>query len=103
MNTFAWHRFKEEGCIPYYSTWLLVGTVLFVFHSAHLTWSVFLCLPFCCRDHAGVSEAYEAMKKVASLINERKRRLESIDTIAHWQVSILRWEVRVTAYVGFTM
>ncbi|XP_014822586.1 PREDICTED: spermatogenesis-associated protein 13-like isoform X1 [Poecilia mexicana] len=44
------------------------------------------------RDHAGVSEAYEAMKKVASLINERKRRLESIDTIAHWQVAILHWE-----------
>uniref|UniRef100_A0A3P9Q4V8 Spermatogenesis associated 13 n=1 Tax=Poecilia reticulata TaxID=8081 RepID=A0A3P9Q4V8_POERE len=44
------------------------------------------------RDHAGVSEAYEAMKKVASLINERKRRLESIDTIAQWQVAILHWE-----------
>ncbi|XP_021169157.2 uncharacterized protein spata13 isoform X1 [Fundulus heteroclitus] len=44
------------------------------------------------RDHTGVSEAYEAMKKVASLINERKRRLESIDTIAHWQVAILHWE-----------
>ncbi|MEQ2235611.1 hypothetical protein ILYODFUR_004048 [Ilyodon furcidens] len=44
------------------------------------------------RDHTGVNEAYEAMKKVASLINERKRRLESIDTIAHWQVAILHWE-----------
>uniref|UniRef100_A0AAX7ST45 Spermatogenesis associated 13 n=1 Tax=Astatotilapia calliptera TaxID=8154 RepID=A0AAX7ST45_ASTCA len=43
-------------------------------------------------DHNGVSEAYETMKNVASLINERKRRLESIDTIAHWQVAILHWE-----------
>ncbi|KAK7879039.1 hypothetical protein WMY93_030792 [Mugilogobius chulae] len=43
-------------------------------------------------DYRGVCEAYEAMKNVASLINERKRRLESIDTIAHWQVSILHWE-----------
>uniref|UniRef100_A0A3P9I115 Spermatogenesis-associated protein 13 n=1 Tax=Oryzias latipes TaxID=8090 RepID=A0A3P9I115_ORYLA len=43
-------------------------------------------------DYCGVSKAYEAMKNVASLINERKRRLESIDTIAHWQVSILHWE-----------
>ncbi|KAG5268780.1 hypothetical protein AALO_G00216370 [Alosa alosa] len=43
-------------------------------------------------DFRGVSDAYEAMKNVASLINERKRRLESIDTIAQWQVSILRWE-----------
>ncbi|XP_055364470.1 spermatogenesis-associated protein 13 isoform X2 [Betta splendens] len=43
-------------------------------------------------DFSGVSGAYEAMKNVASLINERKRRLESIDTIAHWQVAILHWE-----------
>lgn len=44
-------------------------------------------------DYSGVSKAYEAMKNVASLINERKRRLESVDTIAHWQVAILHWEV----------
>ncbi|XP_076014230.1 spermatogenesis-associated protein 13 isoform X2 [Genypterus blacodes] len=43
-------------------------------------------------DYSGVSEAYEAMKNVASLINESKRRLESVDAIAHWQVAILRWE-----------
>ncbi|XP_029313744.1 spermatogenesis-associated protein 13 [Cottoperca gobio] len=43
-------------------------------------------------DYSGVSKAYDAMKNVASLINERKRRLESIDTIAHWQVAILHWE-----------
>lgn len=48
-----------------------------------------------CSDYSGVSEAYEAMKNVASLINERKRRLESIDTIAHWQVAILHWEVKM--------
>ncbi|XP_067291661.1 spermatogenesis-associated protein 13 isoform X2 [Pseudorasbora parva] len=42
-------------------------------------------------DYAGVCAAHKAMKNVASLINERKRRLESIDTIAHWQVSILHW------------
>ncbi|KAM3593083.1 uncharacterized protein V6R79_005799 [Siganus canaliculatus] len=43
-------------------------------------------------DYSGVSNAYEAMKNVASLINERKRRLESVDAIAHWQVAILHWE-----------
>ncbi|XP_008306023.2 spermatogenesis-associated protein 13 isoform X3 [Cynoglossus semilaevis] len=43
-------------------------------------------------DFIGVSEAYEAMKNVASLINERKRRLESVDAIAHWQVAILHWQ-----------
>jgi len=47
-------------------------------------------------DHSGVSKAYEAMKNVASLINESKRRLESFDTIAHWQVAILHWEVMKT-------
>lgn len=52
-----------------------------------LTWLIH------CSDYTSVSEAYEAMKNVASLINERKRRLESIDTIAHWQVAILHWEV----------
>lgn len=53
-------------------------------------------LLFCCSDFSGVSKAYEAMKNVASLINERKRRLESVDAIAHWQVAILRWEVMMT-------
>ncbi|XP_056155008.1 spermatogenesis-associated protein 13 isoform X2 [Lampris incognitus] len=43
-------------------------------------------------DYDGVSSAYEAMKNVASLINERKRRLENVDAIAHWQVAILHWE-----------
>ncbi|XP_051970234.1 uncharacterized protein spata13 isoform X2 [Xyrauchen texanus] len=42
-------------------------------------------------DYEGVCDAHKAMKNVASLINERKRRLESIDTIAHWQVAILHW------------
>lgn len=60
-----------------------------------------------CSDYSGVSKAYEAMKNVASLINERKRRLESIDTIAHWQVAILHWEVMkddqysLTFYLGY--
>ncbi|XP_060090765.1 spermatogenesis-associated protein 13 isoform X2 [Heteronotia binoei] len=43
-------------------------------------------------DYNNVKAAYEAMKNVACLINERKRRLESIDKIARWQVSIVSWE-----------
>lgn len=48
--------------------------------------------PFC-SDYNNIKAAYEAMKNVACLINERKRKLESIDKIARWQVSIVGWEV----------
>ncbi|KAM9190039.1 spermatogenesis-associated protein 13 isoform 4-T4 [Dugong dugon] len=43
-------------------------------------------------DYNNIKAAYEAMKNVACLINERKRKLESIDKIARWQVSIVGWE-----------
>ncbi|KAM9316452.1 uncharacterized protein PAF06_007476 [Gastrophryne carolinensis] len=44
------------------------------------------------RDYGDVEAALCAMKNVAKLINERKRRLENIDKIAHWQSSIEDWE-----------
>uniref|UniRef100_H0VS97 Spermatogenesis associated 13 n=1 Tax=Cavia porcellus TaxID=10141 RepID=H0VS97_CAVPO len=45
-------------------------------------------------DYGDIKAAYEAMKKVACLINERKRKLESVNKIAQWQVSIVGWEGR---------
>nr|XP_029500993.1 rho guanine nucleotide exchange factor 4-like isoform X2 [Oncorhynchus nerka] len=44
------------------------------------------------RDYRDVEAALNAMKNVARLINERKRRLENIDKIAQWQRSIEDWE-----------
>ena len=33
------------------------------------------------------------MKRMATLINERKRKLESIEKIAQWQAAVDEWEV----------
>ncbi|XP_063114845.1 rho guanine nucleotide exchange factor 4 isoform X3 [Cavia porcellus] len=44
------------------------------------------------RDFRDVEAALRAMKNVAQLINERKRRLENITKIAQWQSSIEDWE-----------
>uniref|UniRef100_A0AAV2JFZ5 Rho guanine nucleotide exchange factor 4 n=1 Tax=Knipowitschia caucasica TaxID=637954 RepID=A0AAV2JFZ5_KNICA len=44
------------------------------------------------KDYRDVQAALDAMKNVARLINEKKRRLENIDKIAQWQSSIEDWE-----------
>ncbi|XP_018910365.2 spermatogenesis-associated protein 13 isoform X1 [Bemisia tabaci] len=43
-------------------------------------------------DHEQVSEALEAMKNVAVLINERKRRMESLEKLALWQQRVEGWD-----------
>lgn len=43
-------------------------------------------------DHQKVKEALEAMRGVATLINERKRRMESLEKLASWQHRVEGWE-----------
>ena len=40
-----------------------------------------------------LEEALEGMRRMATLINERKRKLESIEKIAQWQATVEEWEV----------
>ena len=44
-------------------------------------------------DRAGVAAAVEAMRLVATHINEGKRRLENIGRIGKWQEGIDGWKV----------
>lgn len=53
-------------------------------------------LKFTTPDHPDfhhVQAALEAMKKIAMLINERKRKMESVEKLAAWQLLVDGWEV----------
>ncbi|XP_068221441.1 rho guanine nucleotide exchange factor 4-like isoform X1 [Palaemon carinicauda] len=43
-------------------------------------------------DFASVQGALEAMRDVALLVNERKRRMECLEKIASWQITVEGWE-----------
>lgn len=45
-------------------------------------------------DYENIKNALAAMKGVAVLINERKRRLESLEKLEAWQQRVEGWEVR---------
>lgn len=43
-------------------------------------------------DYTSVQGALEAMRDVALLVNERKRRMECLEKIASWQITVEGWE-----------
>nr|XP_002121633.4 uncharacterized protein LOC100183692 [Ciona intestinalis] len=44
------------------------------------------------QDYDAVKSALEAMKGVAHMINERKRKMENVRKISQWQASIVNWQ-----------
>lgn len=45
------------------------------------------------KDYSDIKEALEVMRGVAVLINERKRRMESLEKLVAWQQRVEGWEV----------
>ena len=47
-------------------------------------------------DHVALQEALDAMRSIAVLINERKRKMESLEQLSQWQERVYNWEVRAS-------
>jgi len=45
-------------------------------------------------DHDQTQHALDTMRHIATLINERKRKMESLEKLAQWQSRVDDWEVR---------
>jgi len=45
------------------------------------------------QDHAPLSAALDTMRRTALLINERKRKMESLEQLTRWQDSVSGWQV----------
>ena len=45
-------------------------------------------------DHEPLQAAVQVMRDVASSINERKRKVENLSSIAEWQLGVEAWQVR---------
>ena len=49
--------------------------------------------PRCHGDHDDISNALDTMHGIAVMINERKRKMESIEKLAEWQLTVEDWQV----------
>lgn len=45
------------------------------------------------KDYENIHQALHAMRDVASFINERKRRMEYVEIIHKWQLTVENWQV----------
>lgn len=54
-------------------------------------------------DYEPLISALEAMKLTACLINERKRKMESLEKLAMWQTTIAGWQVWTSAVLKPTL
>lgn len=54
-------------------------------------------------DYQKIQEALEAMRGVAVLINERKRRMESLEKLAAWQLRVEGWEVKLVSLTKYLL
>ena len=43
-------------------------------------------------DYHNLQQARSCMQNVASVINERKRRLENVNKLARWQLTVIGWK-----------
>jgi len=46
-------------------------------------------------DLRQLTEAVDVMRNITSLVNERKRKLDSIEKLIEWQSSVAQWQVRL--------